>query len=274
MALACRKHVVQVENTERKEGGPMIDIQNVSKTFQTQEKNVHAVRNVSLQIDKGDIFGIIGYSGAGKSTLVRLINRLEEADEGEIVIDGTKVYELSPKELRTMRRDIGMIFQQFSLMPSRTVLDNVLFPLRHAKLSKAEKEQKARELLDLCGLKDKADAYPSELSGGQKQRTGIARALANDPKILLCDEATSALDPETTQQILDLLQRLNEELGLTIVLITHEMAVIKAICNRVAIMDDGRVIECGDVYDVFTNPKNEITRTFIQSASNLQKLMT
>lgn len=250
----------------------MIKIRNVSKTFHSKEQNVHAVTDVSLDIGAGEIYGIIGYSGAGKSTLVRLINRLEEADEGEIYIDGTEVYRLSPPKLRALRKQIGMIFQSFNLMPSRTVLGNILYPMRSSELSEREKVKRARELLNLCGLTDKENSYPAELSGGQKQRTGIARALANDPKILLCDEATSALDPETTKQILGLLKQLNRELGLTIVLITHEMSVVKAICDKVAIMDNGRVVECGAVYDLFTNPHMPVTRSFIESDSNLQKI--
>lgn len=250
----------------------MIQIRNVSKTFHSKEQNVHAVTDVSLDIGAGEIYGIIGYSGAGKSTLVRLINRLEEADEGEIYIDGTEVYGLTPAKLRDLRKQIGMIFQSFNLMPSRTVLGNVLYPMRSAKLSERDKVKRARELLQLCGLQDKENSYPAELSGGQKQRTGIARALANDPKILLCDEATSALDPETTKQILDLLKKLNRELGLTIVLITHEMSVVKAICDKVAIMDNGRVVESGPVYELFTKPQMPVTRSFIESDSNLQKI--
>jgi len=212
----------------------MIRLENVSKTFTDSNKEVHAVNNVSLTINDGDIFGIIGFSGAGKSTLVRCINLLEKPTDGKVFVDDAEITALSGKDLRKARKKIGMIFQHFNLMPSRTIFGNVAYPLRGSGLSKEEIKEKVHHLLELVGISEKENAFPSQLSGGQKQRVAIARALANDPNILLCDEATSALDPQTTKSILKLLQQLNQTLGITVVVITHEMAVVKEICNRVA----------------------------------------
>lgn len=250
----------------------MIELTHVSKDFGKGRQQVHAVRDVSLSIDKGEIFGIIGFSGAGKSTLVRCINLLERPTAGTVTVDGKEVTALTAQELRQTRKKIGMIFQHFNLMPSRTVAGNVAYPLRGSGLSKKETADKVMRLLELVGIGDKANAYPSQLSGGQKQRVAIARALANDPNVLLCDEATSALDPQTTKSILHLLKHLNETLGITIVLITHEMAVVKEICHRVAVMEHGRVVEQGEVFNVFADPKQEITKNFIHTTSNLQKI--
>lgn len=250
----------------------MIALNHISKTFVVSQKEVHAVQEVSLTINDKDIFGVIGFSGAGKSTLVRCINLLERPTTGTVVVDGQDLTRLSSKELRQSRKKIGMIFQHFNLMPSRTIFGNVAYPLRNSGLSKQEIHKKVCMLLQLVDISEKEDAYPSQLSGGQKQRVAIARALANDPKILLCDEATSALDPQTTKSILQLLKHLNETLGITVVVITHEMAVVKEICNRVAVMDHGRVIEEGEVFSIFANPKQPITRDFIKITSNLQKI--
>lgn len=250
----------------------MIELEQISKTFADAGREVHAVNNVSLTIRNGDVFGIIGFSGAGKSTLVRCINLLERPTEGSVRIDGKELTRMPAKELRQARRKIGMIFQHFNLMPSRTIFGNVAYPLKGSGLRKDQIAEKVRKLLDLVGIADKEKAYPSQLSGGQKQRAAIARALANDPDILLCDEATSALDPQTTKAILKLLERLNRELGITLVVITHEMAVVKEICNRVAVMDHGRVVEEGEVFSVFASPKEELTRSFIKTTSNLQKI--
>ncbi len=250
----------------------MITLQNVSKTFADPTKEVHAVQNVSLTINEKDIFGIIGFSGAGKSTLVRCINLLERPTAGTVEVAGRDLTKLSAAELRAERKKIGMIFQHFNLMPSRTIFGNVAYPLKGSGLSKQAIETKVRDLLDLVGIQDKENAYPSQLSGGQKQRVAIARALANDPRILLCDEATSALDPQTTKSILKLLQKLNETLGITVVIITHEMAVVKEICNRVAVMEHGKVVEEGEVFSIFTMPKEQVTRDFINTTSNLHKI--
>lgn len=250
----------------------MIRLENVSKTFTDSNKEVHAVNNVSLTINDGDIFGIIGFSGAGKSTLVRCINLLEKPTDGKVFVDDAEITALSGKELRKARKKIGMIFQHFNLMPSRTIFGNVAYPLRGSGLSKEEIKEKVHHLLELVGISEKENAFPSQLSGGQKQRVAIARALANDPNILLCDEATSALDPQTTKSILNLLQQLNQTLGITVVVITHEMAVVKEICNRVAVMDHGDVVEEGEVFHVFASPKEPLTRSFIKTTSNLQKI--
>ena len=250
----------------------MIELEQISKTFADAGREVHAVNNVSLTIRNGDVFGIIGFSGAGKSTLVRCINLLERPTEGSVRIDGKELTRMPAKELRQARKKIGMIFQHFNLMPSRTIFGNVAYPLKGSGLRKDQIAEKVRKLLDLVGIADKENAYPSQLSGGQKQRAAIARALANDPDILLCDEATSALDPQTTKAILKLLERLNRELGITLLVITHEMAVVKEICNRVAVMDHGRVVEEGEVFSVFASPKEELTRSFIKTTSNLQKI--
>ena len=250
----------------------MLLLKDVSKTFTTKEGEVKAVRNVNLKIEDGEIFGLIGFSGAGKSTLIRLINLLERPTAGKIYVDDTELTALNEKELRQIRKKIGMIFQHFNLMRSRTIFDNVAYPLKGCGLSKQQIKDKVTRLLQLVELQDKANAYPSQLSGGQKQRVAIARALANDPKILLCDEATSALDPQTTHSILKLLKQVNQEMGITIVLITHEMGVIKEICDRVAVMEDGLIKETGCVVDVFANPQEEITRNFIATTSNITKI--
>ncbi|MBY6267902.1 methionine ABC transporter ATP-binding protein [Parageobacillus thermoglucosidasius] len=243
----------------------MIEIKNVTKIYSTKKKQVVGVDNVSLTIQNGEIFGIIGYSGAGKSTLLRCLNLLERPTSGQVIIDGVDLTVLNDKQLRQARLKIGMIFQHFYLVSSKTVFENVAFALKAAKKPKEEIEKRVNELLEMVGLSDKRDAYPSQLSGGQKQRVGIARALANDPTVLLCDEATSALDPSTTKSILALLKKINRELGITIVLITHEMEVVKEICDRVAVMQNGKIIELGTVYDIFTNPKEELTKSFINS---------
>lgn len=250
----------------------MITLQNISKTFIDGGKEVQAVKDVNLTIHDGDIFGIIGFSGAGKSTLVRCINLLERPTSGTVTVDDKEITALSAKELRKARKKIGMIFQHFNLMPSRTIFGNVAYPLKGSGLSKQEIADKVHNLLDLVDISEKENAYPSQLSGGQKQRVAIARALANDPKILLCDEATSALDPQTTKSILKLLQKVNETLGITIVVITHEMDVVKEICNRVAVMDHGNVVEEGEVFSIFATPQNKVTRDFIKTTSNLQKI--
>jgi D-methionine transport system ATP-binding protein len=243
----------------------MIEFSNISKVFKTKDREVHAVKDVNLTVHQGDIFGIIGFSGAGKSTLLRLVNALEKPTTGTITVQGINLTTISQKDLRQLRRRIGMIFQNFNLMTSRTVAGNIGYPLKLAGHSKAEIERRTTELLNFVGLSDKAKDYPEQLSGGQKQRVGIARALATNPDILICDEATSALDPETTADILKLLKRVNEELGITILLITHEMHVIQTICNRVAVMEKGQVIEEGDVYEVFTQPQHPTTQRFIHS---------
>ncbi len=250
----------------------MIKLEKVSKTFRTESGEVHAVREVSLNIEQGEIFGIIGFSGAGKSTLVRCINLLERPTEGTVTIDGTELTKLDEKRLREVRRKIGMIFQHFNLLRSRTVYDNIAFPLKKSNLSREEKHKKISSLLELVRLSDKKDAYPSQLSGGQKQRVAIARALANDPKVLLCDEATSALDPQTTKSILNLLKHVNEILGITIVVITHEMSVVKDICDRVAIMEQGYVVEEGFTEDVFIHPRENVTKDFISTADNVDRI--
>lgn len=250
----------------------MIEIQQVSKTFTSKQHDVHALHKVNLHIKKGEIFGVIGYSGAGKSTLIRCINLLETPSEGSVSIDGVDITKLSDKDLRNVRKKIGMIFQHFNLMRSRTVAQNIAFPLKGSGLRKEEITRKVEDLLALVELQDKKDAYPSQLSGGQKQRVAIARALANDPKVLLCDEATSALDPQTTRSILRLLKQVNERLGLTIVLITHEMAVIKEICDRVAVMENGEIVEQGDIVSIFTKPKVGVTQSFINTTSSISQI--
>lgn len=243
----------------------MIHLENVTKVFHQDKQKIEAVKKVTLQVGKGEIFGIIGYSGAGKSTLIRCINFLERPTEGSVRINGVDLAGLNEAQLRQTRRKIGMIFQNFNLLSSNTVFDNVAAPLRLVNAPKKEITRKVHELLELVGLKDKESVYPSQLSGGQKQRVAIARALASDPEILLCDEATSALDPQTTESILELLLEINRKYNLTIVLITHEMHVIKKICDRVAVMENGEVVEEGKVLDVFSNPKQTITRNFIKT---------
>ena len=241
----------------------MIELKHLTKHFKTPGGTVAALEDIDLTIPDGDIFGIIGMSGAGKSTLVRCINLLERPDQGTVTIDGRQMQTLTPAELRAARRDIAMIFQQFNLLMQRTCLKNVCFPLELAGRPRAEAETRARQLLELVGLPDKADAYPPQLSGGQKQRIAIARALATDPKVLLCDEATSALDPNTTHAILQLIQQINRELGITVVIITHQMSVVEEVCNHVAILDGGRVVEQGDVAEIFSNPRTDAARRLV-----------
>ncbi|MBQ0072467.1 MAG: ATP-binding cassette domain-containing protein [Spirochaetales bacterium] len=261
----------------------MIRIENYNKTFRLKSGDVEALKDVSLTIQAGEKYGVIGYSGAGKSTLVRCINFLETPDCGSIDINGTVItikdgvlykegHKMSEKELNNLRKSIGMIFQHFNLLDRSTVFENIAYPLRHSGLKKEEIAEKVFQMLDLVGLREKVDVYPSQLSGGQKQRVAIARALVNNPKILLSDEATSALDPEATESILNLLNELNRKLGLTIIIITHEMAVIKTICDKVAVMEGGRVVEEGGVYDIFANPQAPITKKFVNSTSSLGKV--
>lgn len=256
----------------------MIQLDHIDITFHQRKRQIEAVKDVSIAINKGDIYGIVGYSGAGKSTLVRVINLLQIPTAGTITVDGDRTFmdgkvQLSTQELRKKRRDIGMIFQHFNLMAQKTARENIAFALRHSKLSKDDINQKVNELLDLVGLSDRADNYPAQLSGGQKQRVAIARALANNPKILISDEATSALDPKTTKQILALLQELNRKLGLTIVMITHEMQIVKDICNRVAVMQNGSLIEEGSVLDIFSNPQRPLTKEFITTATGIDEAL-
>lgn len=241
----------------------MIEIKSVSQQFSGPDGPINAVQNVSLSINKGDVFGIIGRSGAGKSTLVRMLNLLNRPTSGQIVLDGRELTALGAAELRLARRDIGMIFQHFNLLSSRTVAGNIALPLELAGVARQTIDKRVDELLDLVGLSTQRERYPAQISGGQKQRVGIARALANNPKVLLSDEATSALDPETTRSILELLRRINKELGLTIVLITHQMEVIKMICDRMAVMEGGQVIEHGGVLDIFQTPSHPVTRAMI-----------
>lgn len=243
----------------------MISIEHVSKRFEVNRNEVTALDDVTFTIEKGSIYGIIGFSGAGKSTLLRLINALEVPTSGHVKIDGVDINSLTYNELRRIRKNIGMVFQQFNLLSSKTIYDNVAIPLILNKVPKSDIDKKVKELLDFVDLGDKANAYPDELSGGQKQRVGIARALATDPSILLCDEATSALDPDTTEAILQLLERVNRELGITIVIVTHEIDVIQKICNRVAVMEKGRLIEEGSVLDVFSKPRHNTTKRFVRT---------
>lgn len=252
---------------------PIIDLHNMSVTFQSNGKSLHAVDQVNLQIQPGDIYGIIGYSGAGKSTLVRTINLLQQPTSGTVTVSGKDLQQLSNPQLRTARKKIGMIFQHFNLLNSRTVLNNVEYPLLSQSISKAKRQAKAKKLLELVGLGEFEKSYPEQLSGGQKQRVAIARALANDPDILVSDEATSALDPKTTNDILKLLKQLNETLGLTIVLITHEMQVIKSVCHHVAVMDQGKIIERGEVAEVFSDPKQPLTQNFVDSSANVTEAL-
>lgn len=239
---------------------PIITLKDVSKKFETRGGTVHALKDINLDIQPGDAQGIIGLSGAGKSTLVRCINLLEEPTEGKVIFDGKSLTGLSRKELNIERRKMAMIFQQFNLLMQRDAIGNICFPLEIAGVPKAEARKKAMELLKIVDLEDRAHSYPSQLSGGQKQRVAIARALATDPKVLLCDEATSALDPKTTRAILELLKKINKELGITLVVITHEMDVIKQVCNKVAIIEKGEIVEKGNVQDVFTKPKSQAAR--------------
>ena len=241
----------------------MIELQHVSKTFENAGGRVDALRNVSLTIADGDIYGIIGMSGAGKSTLVRCINMLERPTEGRVIVNGQQLDAMTPAQLRAARREITMIFQRFNLLMQRTCLQNICFPMELAGVGRKEAQTKARQLLELVGLPDKAQAYPAQLSGGQQQRIAIARALATNPKVLLCDEATSALDPKTTRQILELIQDINRKLGITVVVITHQMSVIEEICSRVAILDGGVVAEQGKVEDIFSNPHTDAARRLV-----------
>jgi D-methionine transport system ATP-binding protein len=241
----------------------MIRLRGLNKIYQLAKSNITALDQVELDIKRGEIFGVIGYSGAGKSTLLRAINLLERPTTGDVSVDGKSLLKLSSKQLRQSRRQIGMIFQHFNLLWSRTVRDNIAFPLEVAGESRKKIQSRVEELAALVGLTERLDVYPSQLSGGQKQRVGIARALANDPKVLLADEATSALDPKTTDSILELLLDINRKLGITIVLITHEMHVIHKICDRVAVMNDGRIVELDTVEEIFREPKQDITREFI-----------
>ncbi|MBU5212020.1 methionine ABC transporter ATP-binding protein [Heyndrickxia oleronia] len=242
----------------------MITVQKVKKIFSTKNGEVTAVNDINIDINKGEIFGVIGYSGAGKSTLIRMLNGLEIPTSGKIHVAGKEISSIKGAELRKARQGIGMIFQHFNLLWSRTVRENISFPLEIAGVPKQQRRKKVDELIKLVGLDGREEAYPSQLSGGQKQRVGIARALANDPQVLLCDEATSALDPQTTDSILDLLVDINKRLGLTIVLITHEMHVIRKICHRVAVMENGQVVEMGSVLDVFRKPQEKITKRFVR----------
>lgn len=241
----------------------MIEIKNLSKTFNTADGKVDALKNVSININDGDIFGIIGMSGAGKSTLVRTINMLERPTEGSVFIDGIDVGTLNDKALRQIRRTTTMIFQGFNLLMQRNCLRNICFPLELAGVPKSESKKRAMELLELVGLGDKAKVFPSQLSGGQQQRIAIARALATNPKVLLCDEATSALDPNTTNSILELIRDINKKLGITVIIITHQMSVVESVCNKVAILENGTVVEQGDVEDIFSNPKSTAAKNLV-----------
>ena len=250
----------------------MIELRQVSKVFPTADGELRALNDINLTIQDGDVFGIVGMSGAGKSTLVRCINLLERPTQGQVLIDGKDLCALPERELILQRRSIAMIFQQFNLLMQRTCLKNICFPMEIAGVKRAEAEQRAREYLDIVGLPDKADAYPAQLSGGQKQRIAIARALASDPKILLCDEATSALDPKTTRDILRLVKDINQRLGITVVVITHEMAVVEEICHHVAILEHGRMVETGTAEEVFSNPKTEAGRRLVfPEGANIDK---
>lgn len=245
----------------------LISIQNVKKIYSSKKGKVTAVDDVNIEINEGEIFGVIGYSGAGKSTLIRMLNGLEIPTSGSVIVAKKQVSKIKGNELRKARQEISMIFQHFNLLWSRTVRDNIAFPLEIARIPKVQRLKRVNELIKLVGLEGREDSYPSQLSGGQKQRVGIARALANNPKVLLCDEATSALDPQTTDSILELLVDINKRLGLTIVLITHEMHVIRKICHRVAVMEEGKVVELGPVLEVFKNPKAPITKRFVQQVT-------
>lgn len=250
----------------------MIQCRNLRKTYHLKNQDVEALKDVSIDIKKGEICGVIGYSGSGKSTLIRCINLLERPDSGEVLVNGENMLGLTEKELRQKRKKIGMIFQHFNLLSNDTVYDNVALPLIYQKIPKSEVKRRVGELLELVGLSDKKDVYPSQLSGGQKQRVSIARALANNPEILLSDEATSALDPQTTRSILKLLKELNQKLGLTIVLITHEMAVVKEICSHIAVLSDGEIIEEGNAAELFSDPQAEITKDFVRSVFQDEKI--
>ena len=246
--------------------GTRIEFREITKIFKQKKARVKALDNVSMTIEPGEIVGIIGYSGAGKSTLVRMINGLDTPSSGELLLDETNIVGMSERKLRGIRRNIGMIFQQFNLMNSRTAAGNIEYPLQLQGVGKQERAQRVQELLDFVGLGDKGKSYPEQLSGGQKQRVGIARALATNPSLLLADEATSALDPTTTQEVLDLLRRVNKEFGITIVVITHEMEVVRSIADKVAVMENGRVVEQGSVYEVFSNPQTSVAAKFVATS--------
>lgn len=243
----------------------MIEFIDVDKTYQGSEAPVHALDNINFKVDTGEIYGVVGYSGAGKSTLIRCVNQLESVSAGQVIVDGKDLTSLAPRELRVTKKRIGMIFQHFNLLNSKTIYTNVAMPLILNKTPKNEIKERVTELLEFVGLSDKASQYPDQLSGGQKQRVGIARALATNPSILLCDEATSALDPETTESILELLRKINKEYNITILLITHEMSVIRDVCHKVAVMENGKIIERGSVFDVFSNPQTETGRRFVNT---------
>lgn len=249
----------------------MIQLKNITKIYQTNNGELTAVKNVNLSVDRGEIFGIIGYSGAGKSTMIRLLNGLEKPTEGSVTVNGLVFSAIKGSKLRAARQRVSMIFQHFNLLWSRTVAENIAFPLEIAGVPQKQRQARVNELIDLVGLTGRNNAYPSQLSGGQKQRVGIARALANNPEVLLCDEATSALDPETTDSILELLVDINHRLGLTIVLITHEMHVIRKICHRVAVMEAGQVVEMGHVLDIFQSPKEDITKKFVSQVADSEE---
>ena len=243
----------------------MIEFIDVDKTYQGSDASIHALDNINFKVDTGEIYGVVGYSGAGKSTLIRCVNQLERASAGQVIVDGKDLTTLEPAELRVTKKRIGMIFQHFNLLNSKTIYTNVAMPLILNRTPKNEIKKRVTELLDFVGLSDKASQYPDQLSGGQKQRVGIARALATNPSILLCDEATSALDPQTTESILELLRKINKEYNITILLITHEMSVIRDVCHKVAVMENGKIIERGSVFDVFTNPQTETGRRFVNT---------
>lgn len=247
-----------------------ISLEHIDVTFNQKHQVSKAVQDVSLNIEKGDAYGIVGYSGAGKSTLVRVINRLQKPSAGKVIIDNKDINKFSRYQIRRLRKNIGFIFQHFNLMNARNIEENILYPMVGTNTSKAKRKQRVQHLIDLVGLKGKEKFYPAQLSGGQKQRVAIARALANNPQILISDEATSALDPKTTQAILQLLKRINKELGVTIVLITHEMDVVKSLCNKVAVMDAGKVVEEGSILEVFSNPKTQLTQDFIDTTNNVK----
>jgi D-methionine transport system ATP-binding protein len=260
----CERGLYYLISNKKKGGNILIEIKNLCKTYTSKKESFEALKNINLKVSEGDIFGIIGLSGAGKSSLVRCINMLEKPTSGEIFIEGKDITKVSINELRSMRKKIGMIFQHFNLLMNSTVYENIAFPLKISGIKKEEINKRVDKLLEIVDLVDKKEAYPAQLSGGQKQRVGIARALANDPEIILCDEATSALDPNTTQSILNLLQNINRKYNITIVVITHEMKVIKSLCNKVAVMDQGEVVEEGNVIDVFSYPKTKTLKSFLE----------
>ncbi|MGP9723991.1 methionine ABC transporter ATP-binding protein, partial [Corynebacterium sp. AOP40-9SA-29] len=261
-----RSSVTRAPRTTRMSNGTAVEFRNVGKVFTQGKNKITALEDVSITVPSGSIVGIIGYSGAGKSTLVRQINGLDKPTSGQVLLDGRDIVPLKESELRKVRRNIGMIFQQFNLLSSRTVAGNIAYPLKLQGMPKAEREARVTELLDFVGLSDKGRSYPEQLSGGQKQRVGIARALATNPSLLLADEATSALDPTTTREVLDLLRKVNEDLGITIVVITHEMEVVRTIGDRVVVMENGHVVEHGSVYEVFSQPKTDVAANFVATS--------